>query len=216
MLRLLRQLSTGDRIPRDREGQPAIPLPALTVSANQMIQRALVDLRVLGVGRWVTKAHTDVAFPYLREIVDSWQMNRWAVFRVDRTRFALIAGTSEYTIGPGGTLLVKDTPNSVATAPLSFKPHWLTSAKSNQPGEDFEYPVTMWSRRRWLDERQKGLDDERPRAIYMEAGITNNTVHLWPVPESPAYDLILGLPVTFSAFADLDTQYPLQPMFVTE
>ena len=88
--------------PRDREGQPAIPLPALTVSANQMIQRALVDLRVLGVGRGVTKAHTDVAFPYLREIVDSWQMNRWAVFRVDRTRFALIAGTSEYTIGIGG------------------------------------------------------------------------------------------------------------------
>ena len=142
----------------------------ITVSANQMIARALVDLRVLGIGRSVTKAHTDVAFPYLREIVDSWQMNRWAVFRVDRTRFALIAGTSEYTLGPGGTLLVKDTPNSVATEPLSFKPHWLTSAKSNQPGEDFEYPVTIWTRRRWLDERQKGLDDERPRAIYYGSG----------------------------------------------
>ena len=46
--------------------------------------------------------------------------------------------------------------------------------------------------------------------IYMEAGITNNTVHLWPVPESPAYDLILATPETFSAFADLDTKYPLQ------
>ena len=35
-----------------------------TVSANQMITRALVDLCVLGVGRSVTKVHIDVAFPY--------------------------------------------------------------------------------------------------------------------------------------------------------
>ena len=182
----------------------------ITASANQTITRALVDLRVLGVGRSVTKAHTDVAFPYLQEIVDSWQTNRWAVFRVARTRFALIAGTSEYTIGPGGTLLVKDTPTSTATEPLSFKPHWITSAKTSQPGDDFEYPVALWSRRRWLNEQQKGLDDERPRAIYMEAGIEHNTVHLWPVPESPTYDLILATPETFSAFADLATKYQLQ------
>ena len=33
--------------------------------------------------------------------------------------------------------------------------------------------------------RQKRLGDVRPRAIYMETGIERNTVHLWPVPESP-------------------------------
>ena len=64
----------------------------ITVSANQMIARALVDLRVLGIGRSVTKAHSDVAFPYLQEIVDSWKTNRWATYRVDRNRYRLEGG----------------------------------------------------------------------------------------------------------------------------
>ena len=180
-------------------------MPPITVSANQMITRALVDLRVLGVGRSVTKAHTDVALPYLQEIVDSWKTNRWATYRVDRNRFMLASGTSEYTLGPGGTLHVKGT-----GASLTYKPHWLTSAKTNQAGDDYEYPVSIWRRTAWLNQRQKGLDDERVRAIYMEPGIEHNTVHLWPVPESPTYDLILATPATFEAFADLDTKYPLQ------
>ena len=137
----------------------------ITVSANQMIARALVDLRVLGIGRSVTKAHTDVAFPYLREIVDSWQMNRWAVFRVDRTRFALIAGT--IGVHPGARRDVAGQGHAElgcrTDAALGTSRHWLTSAKSNQPGgATSSYPVTIWTRRRWLDERQKGLDDERP------------------------------------------------------
>ena len=70
--------------------------------------------------------------------------------------------------------------------------------------------MTIWNRSGWLYERQKAMDDERPRAVYMEPGVANNMIHLWPVPESPAYDLILGTPVTFEAFADLTTAYPLQ------
>ena len=46
--------------------------------------------------------------------------------------------------------------------------------------------------------------------LTWKRGIDRNTVHLWPVPESPAYDLLLALPETFSAFADLVTEYPLQ------
>ena len=178
---------------------------AITVSANQLIARALVDLRVLGIGRSVTKAETDVAFPYLQEIVDSWKANRWAAYKVDRTRFQLVGGKSEYTLGPGGDLLIKGTQES-----LAYKPKWITSAHTNQPGEDFEYPVKLWTRTAWLYERQKALDDERVRAIYMEPGVERATVHLWPVPESPTYDLILATPSIFEAFADLTTEYTLQ------
>ena len=68
----------------------------------------------------------------------------------------------------------------------------------------------IWRRKEWLNERQKDLDDERVRAIYMEPGIERNTVHLWPVPESPTYDLLLATPATFEAFEDLETEHPLQ------
>ena len=133
---------------------------------------------------------------------------------MDRTRFQLVGGTSAYTLGPGTTaglvrLLVKDEDGQVA-GPLSYKPTWLTSATTNQPGEDFEYPVTIWNRSAWLYERQKQLDDERVRAIYMEPGVERNTVHLWPVPESPTYDLTLATPAIFDAFDDLTTAVPLQ------
>ena len=178
---------------------------AITVTANQLISRALVDLRVLGIGRTVTKAHTDVAFPYLQEIVDSWKTNRWSVFRVVRERFKLIAGQADYTLGPGGTLLVKGT-----TASLPFKPRWLTSATANQSGEDYEYPVRIWTRQEWLYQRQKARSDERPRAIYMEPHAILSAVHLWPVPESASYDLILGLPETFEAFDNLTSEVALQ------
>ena len=103
-------------------------------------------------------------------------------------------------------LLVK---GSAPPDSLSYKPKWLTSATAQQSGEDFEYPVTIWSRSTWLYERQKQLDDERVRAIYMEPGVERSTVHLWPLPKSPAYDLTLATPKIFEAFADLDTKYPL-------
>ena len=177
----------------------------ITVSANQMITRALVDLRVLGVGRSVTKAHTDVAFPYLQEIVDSWKTNRWATYRVDRNRFAIASGHRGVHPRAG-----RHPSTSRGTgASLAYKPHWLTSAKTNQPGDDYEYPR--------LDLAANGLAEPGARrawttsaygpSTWSRASSTTRCI-VWPVPESPTYDLLLATPATFEAFANLDTEYP--------
>ena len=105
-------------------------------------------------------------------------------------------GKNAYSIGPGGDF------------DIELRPRWIASANTVRDIEQFEYPVAFWTRTQWLNESQKELTYDRPRAIYLELGagegnftVTNaalSTVYLWP-QHTVEFKLALGLPESYPA-----------------
>ena len=145
---------------------------------------SLRDIRVLGIGRPLNKALADMALPYLKMLIDAWAADGRTIYRVRRKIFDLQTGRNAYSIGPGGDFDIR------------LRPRWIASANTVRDIEQFEYPVTFWTRTQWLNEAQKELTYDRPRAIYLELGagegndtVTNaalSTVYLWPLPAQPS------------------------------
>ena len=164
---------------------------AVTMSAADLISMSLRDIRVLGIGRPLNKALADMALPYLKMLIDAWAADGRTIYRVRRFIFDLQTGRNAYSIGPSGDF---DT---------DLRPRWIASANTVRDIEQFEYPVTFWTRTQWLNEAQKELTYDRPRAIYLELGagegndtVTNaalSTVYLWP-RHSSEFKIALGLP----------------------
>jgi len=170
----------------------------MTFTANQIMDRALRGIGVLGIGRTMTPLESDTALYYLQELIDSWQLKRLSIYSVLRTSFTLTADTQTFTIGPSGTFVV--TP----------KPIWLASAFVIPSGDTIEQKIDIWKRPQWLNEQNKALTDLWPRAVYMEPGATNNTLNLWPI-QTTAPTLWLGMPTGLVGFADKTTQYTFPP-----
>ena len=176
---------------------------AVTMSASDLISMALRDIRVLGIGRPLNKALADTALPYLKMLIDAWAADGRTIYRVRRKIFDLQGGKNAYSIGPGGDF------------DIELRPRWIASANTVRDIEQFEYPVAFWTRTQWLNESQKELTYDRPRAIYLELGagegnftVTDaalSTVYLWP-QHTVEFKLALGLPEPIPQFPDLTMQ----------
>ena len=163
-------------------------------TALTLISDVLTDIGVLGIGRSLTDRDAQCALRYLQELIDSAAGKRLAMYTVARTSFLWTANQQSRTLGPSGQLV------------LDPRPFWLASATAVRVGETDEHPVAIWTRQQWLYERDKDATADRPQAIYMEPGQTNNTLYAWPRPVT-AFTLWLGTPTAIAGFANLDTTY---------
>ncbi len=166
-----------------------------TFTGRTLIGDALADIGVLGVGRSLTPRDADFALRYLQETIDSWAAERLSMYQVLRTSFVWTANSQSLTIGPTGADLTLDP-----------RPMWLASYTAVRVGQTYETPLTLWTREQWLNEEYKDVTDQIPRAIFMERNVTNNTIYLWPLPDT-AFTLWLGTPEAVGTFADLTTSY---------
>lgn len=166
----------------------------MVFTGAQLITRALFDIRVLGIGRALNDAQATIALPYLQEIIDSFKIERLAMYQVSFSPFTLVANQASRTIGPTGQFV------------FSPVPRFLASASVKPVGQTLEQPVDIWPRTRYLAWHDKAATDLLPRAIYMEPGAVNNTIYFVPVPTTAA-TLMVGIPVGVEGFADLGTSY---------
>lgn len=168
----------------------------MVITGAQMLTRALQGIRVLGHGRPLHDRMASVALPLLQEIIDSWKIERLAIYQVVWQSFTLVANQATRTIGPAGQGQFVYTP----------VPRFLAGAAVIPVGETLEQAVDVWDRDEYLRYPDKVQTDLLPRAVYMEPGAAVNTLSFIPVPTTAA-TLKLGIPTGVSGFADLVTQY---------
>lgn len=166
----------------------------MIITATQMLTRALQDIRVLGHGRPLHDRMANLALPYLQEVIDSWQIERLAIYTVAVSPFTLVANQATRTIGPTGQFVVTPVPR------------FLASASVLPVGDDIEQPVAIWTRTQYLDYPDKTQTDLIPYALQLEPGVTDSTLRFIPVPTTAA-TLKLGIPVGVTGFANLSTAY---------
>lgn len=166
----------------------------MVITGAQIIQRALQGIRVLGHGRPLHDRMASLALPYLQEIIDSWKIERLAIYTVVWQSFTLVANQATRTIGPSGQFVYTPVPR------------FLADAAAIPVGQTVESAVDVWDRDEYLRYPDKVQTDLLPRAVYMEPGAVNNTLNFIPVPTTAA-TLKLGIPTGVTGFADLSTEY---------
>lgn len=169
----------------------------MVFTGRQLIDRALRDIKYLGIGRSLVDRDASDALLYLQELVDWWKVKRLSMYQVVPQDFTLTSAVSSYNIGPG-----------LSSPHFAYdpKPIFLASVRVIPVGETIEQVVDIWTKDRYLAEPNKAMTDLYPRALWMQLGNTYNTFKTWPVPTTAA-TLRVGIPTGLNAFVDLSTSY---------
>lgn len=177
----------------------------MATSARNLITAALRDLGAIGSRNTPTAADLQDGFEALNQWVTDLDTQRATIFTVKREVFSLVAGTSSYTIGPGGTF------NTVRPMRIDHVGLVLDRAAATVVEVSLGRPVTDQEYQRVV---AKALPATYPSGIYYDYGFEATglaRIYPLPIPTSSTCDLILYIPRAMQEFADLSTLYAFPP-----
>jgi hypothetical protein len=156
-----------------------------TVTASQLIYRAMRDLGVLRAGQGGSPDAIADGLATLNDLLDSWNTERLVVHHIARDVYDLTAGESTYYLGDGGGAL---------------RPVRIEHAGYTLAGSTVETPIDVLTVQQWAEGRA---------GVYNDAAAPVATLYVRPTPTG-ADQLAL---YTWSALAafDLDTPVSLAP-----
>lgn len=178
------------------------------MQAQTIINAALRELKVL---RWpgqlpATEEAAD-GLTFLNNLLDSWSTERLLIPYVSFSRYALIAATASYTIGPsGGTL--------TGPRPIRIDAAGIVQLSYNGGAGDFRESMQVLTEREWVAIRDKTATADIPTKLYYAPTIASNlgTLYVWPTPNvTTATSLELSAWVALASFADQTTDVPVPP-----
>lgn len=157
-------------------------------TARLMIEDALREIHVLGVGQPLENDEAQAALRTLQRMFDSWSLTDALIFTEVRESFDLVVGTTEYTIGPGATFNT--------TRPISLKAAFVR-------WDEFDYTLQLQdtiSYSKGFDKDLQGI----PSYIYYDYNFPTGTIILWQAPNQDM-DLHLYSVKPLTNFVDLTT-----------
>jgi hypothetical protein len=173
---------------------------AVTLTAQQLIRDALLELGAIAPGETPTAAEFQDSFRRLNELVDSWGTLRLTMRTVARATCAIVADQTTYTIGDGGDFDV-ERPTFLDNATLLLA--------SSTPAT--EIPLGAFTEQSWQAVSQKDLTNPQPTNYYYEPSMPLATLTPWPVPTDASNTLVIYFPEVVAQFADQSTEYTLAP-----
>jgi len=157
-------------------------VPTTSVTAKNLINLALKQANVLGVGQTAGAEDINDAFALLNMMLSQWQRDRYLVYQtVDVS--APATGAEWYTIGPGMNFNIAR-PARIEQAFARQNPTGSTTP--------VDYPLEMLFAREDYDRiRLKSLGSW-PQAIYYDRSYPTGNIAVWPVPNT-TFELHLTL-----------------------
>lgn len=146
------------------------------MTALDLINRALRILGVIANGEAATGAEATDALSVLNSLVQSFGNESLLIFADSTDEIAMAAGQGSLTIGPTGTT-------------VSPRPVRVLETTYVQIG-DLSYPLAPLNAWEYNAIGLKALTTGIPDSIYVDAGMPNTTIYLYPIP---AQDMTLVL-----------------------
>lgn len=165
-------------------------------TANDIINRALRSLSVIGQGESADASQAADCLVALNDMISSWANESMMLFQVVQDSFALTPGKKDYTIGEGAYDI-----NAV-------RPMDILQAFIRLNGAD--YPVKVISRERYQNIILKTTQSNIPSWLYYDTGFPASTIRLWAVP-SMANTLYVDSQKPLAGFATLADTVTLPP-----
>jgi hypothetical protein len=182
-----------------------------SVTARQLITRALKRIGVVGAGQTASSEDATDALFLLNALLDSFATERLMVPCIVRTPWTIVSGTGSYTVGTGGDV---DIARPVFVHDIRF------IDTSTDP--DQESGLGVLTDRSYSSISQKAATATYPTHYYYNPTFTGTglaTITFWPVPTSATLEGVIYVPTALTQVASLNTTLVLQPgyrMFLQE
>lgn len=173
----------------------------INFNANAVIEDAFLDLGVFMPGGTIPAADAQFALRALNKLASSLLLQPLTMPFTDREVFSVVAGTSTYSIGPGGNF---DTikPASIERAALLLPTSGATIGTT-------EIPLGILTDDAYQDIRQKSL--QAPMFTQLAYNQTYASglgeIFLYPTPNVTTYKLVIYRGDVIQGFANLTTFY---------
>ncbi len=138
-------------------------------TALNIITDAMVEIGAYGPGDTIAARHEQLGLLRFQNQLDSWQADQLALNLQTPKAFTLVAGTSEFTIGPTGNL-------------VTARPTYIEGMNYVIPGTSpiTEVPMAPMDNDQYLALSQKTLPSSLPQQFHLNATMPNATVFIWP------------------------------------
>jgi hypothetical protein len=173
-----------------------------SLSANDLIERAMVSARIIGPGESIPGGKGGHAYSTLLDLLESWSLDGVLVCFLVEENFTLTASDYDYSYGTGGDL------SSERPLGLSSQGNFIRSGST-------DYPLTLIDikeyRSRFTNKASSGI----PFWISYIPSFTSSRgmLYLNPAPDS-AYDLRVLARKQLRTFSDRTTSVTFEPGYV--
>ena len=142
----------------------------------------------------------DDAFNALNRMVGQWAAERLQIYAITRSTWAIVSGTSTYTVGTSGTVNIAR-PVFIDTVKFQDTSPTLTTEYQISPLTDAAYEGLVL----------KTLTSPFPSAYWYNPTFPTGTLVLWPTPTSATLQGVIYAATAVTAFAALTTTVSLPP-----
>lgn len=151
-----------------------------------IINRALISIGALAPGETLEAVLATDAFNMLNMMLDSWSNDSFTVNSINEIT-ANIAGSTDWTIGPTGTIVSTQRPLNINSAFVRVA--------------NIDYPVQILNVEQYELIGLKQLNGAWPKALFYNSGTPNGLIKFWPLPASGQIHLFCDL--LFTKFSTL-------------
>lgn len=165
-------------------------------TARALITQAMKDIQVLQTGEVPTADEAQDALIKLNQMIARWSAEGMMVWFDTVEALTLIAGTSEYTIGTGGTM-------------STTRPEDISQAYIRIDGTDHAVMIISHGEYQTFENKSTAA---RPDYLAFNPAYPLGKIHLYPAPDA-AYSLYLVSHKPLTSWTALDTDVSLPPEY---
>lgn len=173
------------------------------MKVQALINLALKNIGVLGVGVSAQAEDSNDAFTLLNMMLAEWQTKRWLVYALTDNALSS-TGAESYTIGTGGNFNVP--------RPDRLEAAFFRQTVASNPA-NIDYPLSILNAREDYNRITLKNLTTFPQYVFYDAAYPLGNVYFWPVPLAAMYELHLTLKTPLTAFTSLAQDFNLPPNY---
>lgn len=176
-------------------------------TANDMVNLALKNASLLGVGQSALTEDINDVFRLLNGMLGLWSRNRWLIWHLLDISVATTTTTKrEYSIGPGGDF---DFPRPDRLEGAYFR-QFVANPSSSGP---VDFPLTILSSMEDYSQIALKYLTTWPQAVFYDAAYPLGQIYPTPIPNVANSELHILIKDTLNQFPTLTTPCNLPPEY---
>lgn len=157
----------------------------------ELINLALKQSGVIGVGQTASAEDMQDCFKLMQMMLGQWQTKRYMMYHLVNLAIPC-TGALTYSIGPGGDIVQASRPNEIISAFIRLPAVGSTNK--------IDYSLSIIRAREDYDRILAKTQGSMPSFLFYDSGFPLGTLYAWPVPSS-VYELHVTVQDQFQTFA---------------
>lgn len=163
---------------------------------RDIVDLALFDAGIAGVGQTPTADDENKAFTRLNWMLSQWQRKRWLVYHLI-TLNIVSTGAQSYTVGPGGNI-------NTAVRPDRLESAFFRQTIQSAPNQ-IDYPLQILESREDYNKIALKQLATFPTYIFYDSAYPLGVIYPWPIPQASLYSVFITVKEVLTQFANLSS-----------